>query len=237
MGVSRFLSKSRRAIDTMLLKARVSYSQAGEDLVVQYLFDRLNIKQPVYLDIGTNHPKICNNTYLFYTKGARGVCVEPDVALIGDIRKVRPEDQLLHMGIGVNGTGQQPFYYFPGAYKGWNTFSKQEADARTTESGIPYQVTGVKCMSVNDILEQYFTTTPHFISLDVEGLDLPILQSLDFNRYRPDVICVETIPFSMQLKADKIASIPDLLHANGYITYADTHINTIFCKKEILDVD
>lgn len=49
-----------------------------------------------------------------------------------------------------------------------------------------------------DTLTNLIDATPHknhpidFLSVDVEGHDLEVLQSLDFFRYCPKVICVET---------------------------------------------
>jgi hypothetical protein len=91
----------------------------------------------------------------------------------------------------------------------------------------------VPLLEINSIIQQHFQSCPNFISLDVEGLDLPILQSFDFNKYRPEVFCVETISFSLNNKGVKIKETIDFMHGKGYITYADTHINTIFCKAEM----
>jgi hypothetical protein len=87
---------------------------------------------------------------------------------------------------------------------------------------------------VNSIIEEYFKPHPNFISLDVEGLDLDILQSLDFQKYKPEVICVETVTFGyLNNTEEKISSISDFMHLKGYITYADTHVNTIFCRADL----
>ena len=48
-----------------------SFSQAGEDRVVRYLFNSLNIWNPTYLDIGANYPVSGNNTYLFIKMEAK----------------------------------------------------------------------------------------------------------------------------------------------------------------------
>ena len=74
---------------------------------------------------------------------------------------------------------------------------------------------------------------PNFISIDVEGLDLEIVKSLDFERFRPEVFCIETISFSIDNTEKKLGEIPAFLHSKGYITYADTHINTIFCDAAL----
>src|SRR5580693_625305 len=57
--------------------AHLSFAQQGEDLIAEDLLHWFKISKPTYLDIGANDPIHNNNTYLFYTKGARGVLVEP----------------------------------------------------------------------------------------------------------------------------------------------------------------
>jgi FkbM family methyltransferase len=233
MNLKRFLGKCRRGLDVVTLNAYATYSQAGEDRIIAYLFHSLGITKPTYLDIGANEPIISNNTFLLYNKGCRGVCIEPDPAMYERIKSKRPKDTVLNIGIGVNNVSQADFYLFPGKLNGWSTFSAEEAKIREAESGLIPKVIGIPLKNINDIIAANFDPWPNFISLDVEGLDLDILMSLDFKRFAPEVVCVETITFSITNTERKLTEISDLMHAAGYFTYADTHINTIYCKKEL----
>ena len=235
MNLKRILGKCRRGVDVVTLNAYATYSQTGEDRIVGYLFNTLNIKMPTYLDIGTNEPIISNNTFLLYDKGCTGVCIEPDPSICKRIKKKRPKDTVLNIGVGISNAASAAFYLFPGKFNGWSTFSEQEANIRKTESGVSPEITAVPLMNINDIMASHFNPWPNFISLDVEGLDFDILNSLDFERFQPEVICVETISFSITNSEIKIQAIADLMHAKGYFTYADTHVNTIFCKKELFN--
>ena len=212
-----------------------SFSQAGEDIILQYLFQKIKIKSPTYLDIGTNHPIIGNNTYLLYLRGSKGVCIEPDPELCKQIKRKRPNSKLLQVGIGLSDQQHAPFYIFPQPYTGWNTFSKDEASKKETESGIKVKRTiSIPLMSINEIIQQNFSLPPDFLSIDIEGLDLPVLKTLDFEKYAPAVICAETISFSMSGYGEKQNDLVSFLKSQNYIVYADTHINTIFCKKNLL---
>src|SRR5271166_2642026 len=106
--------------------ATPSYSQSGEDVTAKMIFDYLGIKQPSYLDIGAWLPQAGNNTYLFYTLGGRGVLVEPNVALISELKSVRPGDTVLNVGIGI--TEQKEADYYCLTIDQWNTFDKEEAE-------------------------------------------------------------------------------------------------------------
>ncbi len=78
-----------------------SYAEGGEDVIASKLFEYLGIERPTYLDIGAFQPIYCNATYLFYERGARWVLVEPNVALVPGLRRRRPGDVVLGVGIGI----------------------------------------------------------------------------------------------------------------------------------------
>lgn len=231
MNLNRFRGKLKAAKFLLQSKIYPSYSQAGEDQLVRYLFQSLGIEYPNYLDIGANHPYIGNNTFLFYSRGSKGVCIEPDIDLFKSICNHRKGDVILNAAIGpIKGTAD--LYIFPDPYSGWNTLSKAEAEKRQEESGVKIKkVNKVPVLHINDVMEKHFTGGLNFMSLDVEGIDYEILNSLDFARYSPDVICVETITFSTKQKEEKISDIADLLLSKGYFIFGDTHINTIFCRN------
>ncbi|MGN6491680.1 MAG: FkbM family methyltransferase [Agriterribacter sp.] len=236
MNLKRFLRKCRKGLDVVFMRAKASYSQTGEDVIIEYLFDSLKISHPTYLEIGTNQPKISNNTYSFYKKGCKGVCIEPDPEMAKIIKAERPKDTILNIGIGVTDQGSADFYLFPGLTNGWSTFSKIEADIRRRDSGVNYRTLSVPQKNINAIMQDYFAPHPNFISLDVEGLDLEILQSVNFAKFRPEVICVETITFGYLNNTEKkITAINDYMYSKGYFAYADTHINTIFCRKDLFN--
>lgn len=207
-----------------------TYSQAGEDVILAFLFADKRIKNIKYLDIGTNIPDHCNNTYLLYKKGNRGVCVEADKTLIPAINRVRPGDKIINAGVAVSGVAEADLYIFN--IKGLNTFDATQAEQRqATGTFNIVEVVKVPLMHINDIIQANFVTYPEVLSIDIEGLDLDVLKSLDFNRYPIPVICVETCVFSENHIRPKDHSIAEFMLSKEYEVYADTYINTIFVSK------
>lgn len=207
-----------------------SHSQAGEDRILAYLFATLGISSPSYLDIGANKPIDGNNTYLFYEQGASGVCVEADPALLDDLKTTRPRDICLNVGVTFDDRKEADLYVFP--VPALNTLDKEEAEYREKHGSYKIQkVIKIPLKSVNEIIVENFEKVPDLVSLDVEGIDLAILESLDFNKYRPLAICVETITYSENRTEEKIQPILDFMISKDYFIYADTHINTIFVDK------
>jgi hypothetical protein len=88
------------------------------------------------------------------------------------------------------------------------------------------QVVIMPLMSINEIISK--TGTPDFLSVDVEGLDLEILRTLDFERYPIKCICVETLRHDQNQQASRDIESLRFMEKHGYIIYADTGINTIF---------
>ncbi len=208
---------------------RVSHAQCGEDLLIQYVFNSLGIRKISYLDIGAHHPSYLSNTYYFYLKGHRGVCVEPDPALMQQFASERPGDCLLNIGIGSE-EATADFYVM--SRPTLNTFSKAEAErfASYGKQSIE-RVLPVRIRNINTVIAEEFGNAPNLISLDVEGMDLDILQSIDFERFAPDVLCVETLTYTEDQSERKITEIIEFMQSRGYFAYADTYVNSIFVRS------
>lgn len=211
--------------------ASESFSQAGEDCCIDFLLQQLRITKPSYLELGVCNPIIGSNTYLFYSRGANGVLVEADKTQIDFIKKQRPNDKVINVGISSSGQSEADFYVFE--LQGYNTFVKEEALHR--EKNSPYKITRVdkvKLESINAIIANNFKSYPDLLSIDIEGLDLEVLQSLDYTKYPIPIICAETCTFSETHIKPKNKLIESLMLSKGYMVYADTYVNTIFVNEK-----
>lgn len=212
---------------------RLSYAQQGEDLVLQAVLEHVGIPKPRYLDIGAFHPSISSNTFLFYAKGSRGVLVEPNPFMAELLRRARPEDTVLEVGVSVDGSDSADYYVIRERPQ-LNTFSREQADRYVAESGPQTieAVVKVPLRSIDSILEEHFgRTPPDLVSIDVEGLDLAMLQTLSFDRFRPAVLCVETLVYGTNEQREPTL---ELLRGHGYEVRAGTFVNTIFVDEQRL---
>ena len=206
-----------------------SWAQCGEDLIAAFALGSLGIRAPSYLDIGAHHPTYLNNTYAFYLAGARGVNVEADPALIPAFKRHRPGDLTLNIGIGPQ-SGTMDFYVM--SVPSLNSFSRVDAERYSSQQGVAIErVIALPVRRFDEVVDRYLGGAPDFLSLDVEGWDLAILQSIDFDRYRPHVLCVETLTYSTKRQGRHIGEIDELLTGRGYLKYADTHINTLYVSE------
>lgn len=78
------------------LSKKLSYSQCGEGLIVDFIRKNiLNLENFTYLDISTNGPFCTNNTALFYKLGYKGVLIEPYIKIFKKLKRRRPKDKIL----------------------------------------------------------------------------------------------------------------------------------------------
>ena len=223
-----------RVIQKRILKVpngRSSYSQSGEDAIVQFIFNELQIIHPTYLDVGAHHPYNINNTASLYLSGSCGVNIEPNPELYKLFLKERKRD--ININLGVSSKIEELDYYSM-SDPGLNTFSKNDALYFVEKHGHKIlDVSRKKTTTIDSIIENHcFGKFPDFLSLDVEGLDLSLIKSIDYDKSSPIVICVETSTHSITGHTQKIEPIINFLLSKNYILYADTNINSIFVQKE-----
>ena len=208
---------------------RLSFAQNGEDLVAAGLFDGMGIAAPSYLDVGAYEPVLGSNTYAFYRRGGRGVLVEPNVDCVPRLRSKRPGDTVLNVGIGVSDDTAADFYRLSAPQL--NTFDKEEAEKVVRDSGGKValrEVVKMPLVPINRVIAEHFGgRPPDFLSIDVEGLDYAILKTLDFDRYRPRVICAELIPHGRR-NEEAIAFVC----GRGYELRGMTPANVLFVARQ-----
>jgi len=208
-----------------------SFSQSGEDMIMQHIFMWLRIDKPAYIDIGAHHPTYLSNTYHFYENGSTGVCVEPDPFLFEAIRKRRKRDICLNVGVGAGGADKADFYIL--STRTLNTFSREEALRYASYEGKAIEkVVQIPLVSISSIIEKNCPQGPNLVSLDVEGKDLEILQDFDFGRFNPEVFCIETLTYTEDNTERKLTEIIDFMLTKNYFVYADTYLNSIFVSRD-----
>jgi len=211
-------------------QGRLSFSQQGEDIVLYHvLHDLLKIAKPTYIDIGAADPVEASNTFLLYWTGGHGVLVEPNPMYVEKLRRRRPRDIVVAAGVGVTDATAADYYVVRGKPT-LNTFSAEEA-ARLragAKEDVIEAVLKMPLISVNHLIATHMGKAPDLLSIDVEGMDLDILRSLDFTTYRPAAIIAETIKMGT---VDVNAELVDFLVSRGYAVRGGSMINTIFVDR------
>jgi FkbM family methyltransferase len=186
----------------------------------------MKLEKPTYLDLGAADPVDGNNTYLLYTSGCRGVLVEPNPTYVAALRRVRPGDTVVGVGVGVDERTTADYYVFRD-HPMLNTFSPDEVALRKRQSKdyVVEQVVSMPLVPVNRLIASHLGRAPDLLSIDIEGLDLAVLRTLDFDRYRPAVILAEA-GRAGNLNAD--SAMTAFLESRGYVVCGGSLYNTIF---------
>jgi len=181
-----------------------SYSQIGQDLFV--LFTLKNKKNGFFLEVGAGDGINLSNTYLlekYYNW--TGILIEPSKTFYNkciNTRKCTVKNNLL-----LDREASKLKFY----EKKVGEFSHSEGFGNSLASDVIAEY-DVKTLKFEEIFND-FKSTPKidFLSIDTEGSEFEILQSIDFSRYRPLVICIE----HNFHKANRIR-YKKLLQHNGY---------------------
>jgi FkbM family methyltransferase len=181
-----------------------SFSGYGEDLMVLGWLQhyRCDLTKVRYVDVGAADPTRLSNTYLLYCAGARGVLIEPDPRSARLLRARRPRDIVVDAGIAFDERRLAPLFRMTAPV--FNTFSREQAEFVVRSSaGWPasdrqeiIDQIEVPLIPLNEVITTHLDATVDFLSIDAEGVDLPILRTLDLALMssHPDVpamICIE----------------------------------------------
>jgi FkbM family methyltransferase len=212
-------------IDKFLSKS--SYSQEGEDMVLNGYFENNKGYKGFFVDIGAHHPYRYSNTMFFYKKGWRGINIEPTPGAISAFKRFRGGDVNLNIGISKV-KDALTFYCFN--EPALNGFSKEMSEARNATSA-KYNIikeVQIQTLPLADVLDQYVPAGKKidFFTIDVEGFDLQVLQSNNWGKYKPTFILVEDAVDFTNLGASEIYQY---LEKQGYQMVAKT-MRTLFFK-------
>ena len=204
------------------------YSQDGEDIILKFLFFKK--KKGFYVDVGAHHPKRYSNTYLLYKRGWNGINIDAIPGGMKLFKKLRPRDINLELGIGKK-HGIIDFYIFNDP--AINTFSKELAEKRNHSKNEFFlkKVVKVKVERLETILKDYLSENEiDILNVDVEGLDLDVLESNDWSKYRPKFVLAEILDY----KFDDLHKSPvvKFMVKNKYTIYSK-QINTVFFKDDL----
>lgn len=203
------------------------YSQEGEDMILRRLFEKQTAG--FYVDVGAHHPKRFSNTYFFYKQGWRGINIDAMPGSMKLFDKLRPRD--INLEKAVSDKRETSIYYVfnEPALSG---FSEEISDKR--DGAGDYHVICKKQLvtcTLKEILDAHLPDgqTIDFLSVDVEGLDMKVLRSNDWQRHKPRVVLVEML--GLTLEEVFKSEVHAFLHAKGYLLFAKA-VNTFFFKMD-----
>jgi FkbM family methyltransferase len=196
----------------------ISFSKAGDDIQLMKLINQPN--PGTYVDVGCWHPYKASNSYYFYLRNWKGICIDPNPELADLYKKFRPKDNFINAGIGAS---NQTLDYFMFEESSMNTFSKDFYEKHKTHSKLLQKIE-IPLFSLKDILDKNLDKNDRldFFDIDVEGFDLEVLKTNDWEKYRPKIIVIES---DNPLKKDLDSEIVQYLAMQNYRLLGKSIIN------------
>jgi FkbM family methyltransferase len=181
---------------------KILFSQEGEDALLGEVF--ASTQKGFYVDVGALHPIRYSNTYSFYLRGWNGINMDATPGSMEPFRKFRPRDINLECAISDR-TDDLEFFVLN--EPSMNTFDRSLVDKYTKDLGYKVVETKrVRTRPLADVLEEHLPKNQSidFMDVDVEGFDLQVLTSNNWEAYRPKILLVEnfTGDFAEFLKSD-----------------------------------
>ncbi len=205
-------------------------SQFNEDQIIKKIF--INQNKGNFVDIGCFHPTRDNNTYLLYKKGWRGINIDLNPLSIDLFNVLRSKD--ININAAISNKKQTTNFFFKGETSPLNTLDVNQINflkSRFKINKIDLIKKKIKTKKINDILKKYKYYNIDFMSIDVEGLEYQIVKSLNFQKYKVKVFCLEILKHNKESKKNG-KNLIRLLKKNNYVFAGKTKVNYFFKNEK-----
>jgi FkbM family methyltransferase len=151
------------------------------------------------VDVGANDGRLYSNSFSLVQEGWGGILIEPLPSPFKILNKRyahRSDVKCVNQAISLKKGAGAMFIGTDGSLGMTSTLCTDKNDwfdrARTQ------QQIQVEVSPLTEILDFYQAPTEiGILMIDTEGLDFEVLQSLDFNKYHPEIILTEDYPYDL----------------------------------------
>lgn len=183
-----------------------------------------------YLDIGSNDPVKESNTFLLYLQGWKGINIDLNEKLIKKTCEVRPRDISIVAAVSDKVEKITMFRFDDDCF---STIDAESARKSRKNSPLLNQTT-VTTKTIDQVLREVPQAYKKIdlLSIDVEGIDVRVLKSIDYTQVRPKVIVIEDWDFAYsKIGKNEIISF---LQSKGYVFYSYFALNLFFIEDDFL---
>jgi FkbM family methyltransferase len=204
-----------KSVDPIRLPLKFQ-SQWAEDAILYNIFDKK--KTGFYVEIGAFDGIKLSNTYFFESIGWKGILVEPQPVQFAKCRENRPNSICFEVAVGKETGPIELNIIADQNYETWSFVGKDTSHIRDT--GFSYKTIMVDKKELNNLMPDNIESID-FISIDVEGFEFEILQTINLKKYLPKVILLE----------NNSTEIQKYLAGFGYSLVYKTWINYFYTKE------
>lgn len=174
---------------------QMSYSFEGEDRIAASLLRTISAGR--YLDIGCAEPLVISNTYLFYKLGWRGIGIDARPELTSEWARERPGDTFISCLVDEE-EREQLYWKFPD--QTMNTCDPETALRYAERYPDKHTIEKRQTLSARTIWNKVYGVNsgpPDFVTIDVEGHELPTIKGLISKEWKPALVLTEAKNFNL----------------------------------------
>jgi len=192
----------------------ISFAKSGEDMQLKKLIN--NNTPGVYLDVGCWDPVKASNTYYFSLRNWKGICIDPNPELGELYKKIRPNDIFINKGVSDKPDSKGMTYFMLGGNSdsSMNTFDQSFLEKGNLMKDVKKTI-NIPIVRLDTIISEHYLSNERldFFDIDVEGHDLNVLKSNNWELYRPKIVMIET---NLNLIKDISSEITQYLESVNY---------------------
>ncbi len=194
------------------------FGEFGEDILINRFFRKKN--NGFYVDIGCYHPTKGSLTYYLYKKGWRGLNVDLSKVSIDLFKLARPKDYNIQAAVtDFDGVTQ---FFENGMINQQNTLEN---------SGTNLKKIKINAFKLQTLLDKQNINHIDFLNIDVEGSDYKAISSLNLNKIRPKMICIEENKYNIKdILNEKIQTF---MNSNNYLFFARIGVSSIYIDNNL----
>ncbi|PSB19605.1 hypothetical protein C7B76_07070 [filamentous cyanobacterium CCP2] len=197
------------------------HSQFGED---RYIYKNIDLPaKGVFVDVGAGHPTYLSNTYFFEKNGWTGICIDADPTQCELLQQERATVEWAAIS-SQEGKVEFAQSYFP-------SYSSTVEQAEKGYFRVPLkEVIKVPSYHLETILQKHRIGQIDLLDIDVEGSEIDVWKTLDYEKHKPKVVIIEYYTFGLDNDANRIKAFFEKL---PYRLVHTTCTNFIFVNTSL----
>lgn len=201
-------------------------TQFNEDTYLHSFFEKEY--KGKFVDLGCFHPTRDNNTFRFYKKNWRGINIDLNPITIELFNFFRSEDININCAISDKKTTKK--LYFVDDLSPLNTLDSNHLKFLKSNflfKNKDFKEKKIKTENINNILKKYKFNQVDFLNIDLEGLEYEVIKSINFKKFKINLICVEILNHN-KISKSKSKKIHQILKKNKFKYLKKIGVNSIF---------
>lgn len=150
--------------------------------------------------------------------------IEADPVFCEKLKEKRKGDRVYNVAVGTEDCGEINFYVLSLPTR--STLDKEYVDKAISAGLSVKDIIKIPCVNINNFLEK-LNYEPDYMSIDIEGMDYKVLQSIDFTKHPIKVIVAELC----DERNEDGETMNEFMEHSGYQVYGQYGSNVIYIRK------